>query len=344
MKSPITGKEMKLVKELINMPFRKEEFQIVYHYYLCEDSGEQYTDDELDNINVVQVHNQYREKYGIPYPDQISRIRQKYDVSASKMSEILGLGTNTYRLYENGDMPTVANGRLILSVEQPEEFVRQVKASSHILTEKEVNKYIEKSKEVEKEEQVNLDFLEALSNSFLNTLPASEFTGYRKPDLERVSQLIAFFSDSLDLYKTKLNKILFYADFCNYKITGKSMTGMAYRAIPHGPVPSDYDKMFIMLRENDRINIDYVLFENGNFGEIVKTRDKFDNELFQSTELAILERIVNRFKGLTTKQVEDISHSERAWLENHEKRELISYQKYAFDLKAVDLLSNSHSI
>lgn len=55
----------------------------------------------------------------------------KFDFHSSidKMSEILGLGVNTYRLYENGEMPTVSNGRLIMSVRDPEEFVRQVEAS-----------------------------------------------------------------------------------------------------------------------------------------------------------------------------------------------------------------------
>ncbi|MBO9573728.1 MAG: hypothetical protein J7497_16195, partial [Chitinophagaceae bacterium] len=130
MRSPITGKEMKLVKEPSRLPFRKEEFSIVYHYYLCEETKEQFTDDELDNINIIQVHNQYREKYGIPFPEEIKAIREKYQISASKMAEVLGFGPNTYRLYEAGEIPSVSNGRLILSINQPEEFIRQVEASN----------------------------------------------------------------------------------------------------------------------------------------------------------------------------------------------------------------------
>lgn len=127
--SPLTGKAMKLVQEKAILPFRKDEFEVVYHYYVCEDTKEQFTNDELDQINLIQVHNQYREKYGIPFPEQIIAIREKYALSASKMSEILGFGPNTYRLYEAGEMPSVSNGRLILSVAQPDEFMRQVEAS-----------------------------------------------------------------------------------------------------------------------------------------------------------------------------------------------------------------------
>ena len=80
----------------------------------------------MDLININQVHNLYREKYGIPFPEEIKAIREKYEVSAKKMSEILGLGSNAYRLYESGEMPTVSNGRLILSIKEPEEFKKQI--------------------------------------------------------------------------------------------------------------------------------------------------------------------------------------------------------------------------
>jgi len=39
MKSPMTGKEMILTKERRLMDFRKEEFEIIFHYCLFEDSG-----------------------------------------------------------------------------------------------------------------------------------------------------------------------------------------------------------------------------------------------------------------------------------------------------------------
>ncbi len=81
------------------MDFRKETFQIQFQYYLCKDTGEQFTDDELDEVNTNQVYNQYRAKYGIPFPDEIKAIREQYGLPANKMAEILGLGVNVYRNY-----------------------------------------------------------------------------------------------------------------------------------------------------------------------------------------------------------------------------------------------------
>lgn len=324
---------MKLVRELSTLPFRKDEFEVMYHYYLCEDTKEQFTDDELDNINIAQVHNQYREKYGIPFPEEIIKIRDKYDVSASKMAEILGFGSNTYRLYETGEMPSVSNGRLILSISQPEEFIRQVEASSHILSAKEVIKYTETAKQLEAKEKS--DYWEKLfGEQIFQFEKPNEYSGYKKTDFEKVSQVIAYFNDKIDLFKTKLNKLLFYADFIMYQRTGHSLTGIKYRAIPYGPVPAEYEKLYLKLQDDQKINIVEVAFDNGNFGEIIKSNQIAELDSFSETEIKALEDIINRFKGLTTKQVVDISHTEIAWIENKDERKVISYQKYAFALHA----------
>lgn len=119
MKSPITDKEMKLTKERRSMDFRKETFEIVFHFYRCEDSGEQFTSTSLDEVNMNQVYNQYRDKFNIPFPDEIIRIREKYGLSAVKMSEILGFGVNSYRQYEAGEMPSIANAKMIQMVDDP---------------------------------------------------------------------------------------------------------------------------------------------------------------------------------------------------------------------------------
>lgn len=55
MKSPITGKDMKLIIESRTIEFRKEKFDIVFHCYKCDDSGELFTTTELDEININQA-------------------------------------------------------------------------------------------------------------------------------------------------------------------------------------------------------------------------------------------------------------------------------------------------
>jgi len=144
MKSPITGKEMKLTKERRSMDFRKETFEIVFHYYKCEDSEEQFTTTSMDEVNMNQVYNQYRDRFNIPFPDEIVRIREKYSLSAAKMSEILGFGVNSYRQYEAGEMPSIANSKLIQMAEDPKTFIGMIELCG-TLDEKVKAKYIQKA-------------------------------------------------------------------------------------------------------------------------------------------------------------------------------------------------------
>ena len=117
LKSPVTGREMKVMVKKDWIDFRKERFNILFHYYEDEGSDEVFTDEELDTLNLNQAYNQYREKYRIPFPDAIRSIREKYGLSAAKMSEVLGFGTNIYRQYEAGEVPSISNARLIDNIE-----------------------------------------------------------------------------------------------------------------------------------------------------------------------------------------------------------------------------------
>ncbi|MBL7738478.1 MAG: DUF4065 domain-containing protein [Chitinophagaceae bacterium] len=337
MQSPITGKPMRLEKEPgVKLSFRKEEFEITYHYYLCDESGEQFTSDELDQINQIQVHNKYREKYGIPFPEEIKDIREKYKISASKMSEILGFGANSYRLYEGGEIPSVANGRLILAIKHPKDFIKQVEASSHILTDKELKKIVDHAKQL-LEEQRKDSWNILLSRHIFKYETANEFSGYRKPDFLKIAYMISYFSSRIELYKTKLNKLLFYSDFGCFKHIGYSMTGITYRAIQMGPVPAEYGMLYEKLAEDKLVTLNQKLFDNvnGNYAEMIKGTQDFDETKFSKEEIEILNQVIDRFGSLRTSDVVELSHQEQAWIENEENKELISYSKYAFDLKHI---------
>lgn len=333
MNSPITGKPMKLVREADTLTFRKETFNIMYHYYLCEDSDERFTDERLDALNTVQATNQYREKYGIPFPEDIRQIREQYGVSAAKMSEILGLGANTYRLYESGEMPTVANGRLILSVRDPEEFIRQVAASSHFLDEREVNKFAAKAEALLGQRGVQPYAIEPLQVALRDDSPNS-FNGYRRLSLARISHAIAYFEQHIgDLYKTKLNKLLFYADFLAYKHQGYSITGLQYRAIDYGPVPAEYGRLFVRLQDDGEISVEERNGKDDQYVEVYHPNKPFDEGQFSADEIGILQSVAELFAGKSSGDAVRLSHEEVAWKENEGGRQLIDYQRYAFRLK-----------
>lgn len=334
MKSPITGKEMLLQKEERNMTFRKEEITIQYHYYLCEESGEQFTSTELDELNITQVHNQYRKARNLPFPDEIKAIREKYALSAVKMSEVLGFGVNMYRSYEGGEIPSDSNARLIQLASNTEEFKRLV-LLSNVFEGKDLDKLIKRIDEIIQKEKNEL-FSFQFENYFLDN-DLDEYSGYRKPSLEKLTEMVVYFTKELQPWKTKLNKLLFYADFLQFKQTCFSISGAKYRAIDMGPVPNNFNSLFDFMANRDDVDIFITTFDNGGTGEQFRPNPKrvFNSDLFEESEIKTMEAIVNKFRASTTKQIIDISHDEKGWIDNfHDGKKLISYN-YGFDLIAV---------
>lgn len=334
MKSPITGKEMTLVTEKRTLDFRKERFQIIFHYYKCEDSGEQFTTTSMDEINLNQLYNQYRDKFNIPFPDEITAIRQKYDISATKMAAILGFGTNSYRQYEAGEMPSVSNARLIQMIADPNKFMDMVSLCDS-LEDKLKEKYIQKAKQLA-EERVRNSFAFNLKDYLLGNHLADIYSGYRNPSFEKFTEMVVYFSEQIKPYKTKMNKLLFYADFLMFKESCFSISGVRYHAINMGPVPHNFQSVFEYLANNDEVDIHYYEFPDGGFGEqFIARKDRaFNAAIFSETELDILKRIAMTFKTTSTNDIIELSHLEKAWKENEKAKNVISYE-YAFELKQI---------
>lgn len=334
MNSPITGKAMHLTKERRSMEFRKESFEIVFHYFKCKDSGEQFTTTALDELNMNQVYNQYRDKFNIPFPDEIISIREKYGVPSTKMSEILGFGVNGYRLYEAGEMPSVANAKLIQMANDPKRFMDMVELCSTI-DEKTKTKVTQKAQLLADEKKRN-KFSSNIKAYLLGNPLADIYSGYRNPNFEKFTEMVIYFSDKLSPFKTKMNKLLFYADFLMFKQSCFSISGVRYKAIEMGPVPNNFQSLYEFLANNAAIDIVTTEFPNGYSGEQfkAKTDRTFNADLFTENELKTLEKVATVFKESSTNDIIQSSHLEEAWLKNEKDKKAISYE-YAFELRGV---------
>jgi uncharacterized phage-associated protein len=331
MKSPITGKPMELVREKRELGFRKEAFEVVYHFYRCPDTGEEFVDEYIGDLNLDQVYNAYRAKHKLPFAEEIRSIRHQYDLPATAMSEILGLGVNQYRLYENGDIPSETNARLIQMAANPDEFLRLTELSD-ALGGRQKEKLLKKIAELKTgRRQGNLTGEKALGAG-----RPSEFNGYRSLEPEKAYHMARFFADNMNPLKTALNKLLFYSDFYHFKRFGMGISGLSYRAIQWGPVPSQFDYFFKMAEESGVINLRYEVWDGDKEMVVIDPASEtgFREDLFTADELNTLQAVLERLKGAKMKQLVEISHQESAWKENIEGKRLINY-KYAFELQAL---------
>ena len=327
MKSPFSGGNAVLRCETSTLTFRKEDFCYIHQFYECEDTHERFTTTELDEANIAQVYNQYRAKYGIPFPEEIKRIRQHYGLSATKMSAILGFGENQYRLYENGDMPSEANGKLLMSIMNPEIFRIFVDNARGQFSDEEFAKLLEKAEswKLEKYPSVVIDYVFGKSRRDINN-------GYAALSISKIKNILLYFIEKgHGVFITKMNKLVFYTDFLSYRMLGKGMTGLGYKAIQHGPVPVRWDRIYSFYED---INQEIVAFPDGREGTILKSNLSPDLSDFSEQEQKIMETVHLRFKNESPTQISEISHHEEAWKQYIDSGQLISFEK-AFCLKAL---------
>lgn len=60
MKSPLTGREMKLVSEPSTLDYKGKTYNVIHHYYLCELTNEEFTTTELDDVNLQELNKQIK--------------------------------------------------------------------------------------------------------------------------------------------------------------------------------------------------------------------------------------------------------------------------------------------
>ncbi len=125
-------------------------------------------------------------------------------------------------------------------------------------------------------------------------------------DREKLLNLIVYFvKNTKKCHKTKLFKLLYFADFLHFKETGKSITGQVYEAWKHGPVPCELYYEFKKPKDDLKAQID-VCGAVDNWKFVVKK--KFDDIYFTKRELKIIERVAYIFREADADLMVDSSH------------------------------------
>jgi DNA-binding transcriptional regulator YiaG len=225
MKSPLTGKPMPLIRQLQTESFRKESFEIYQHYYVCVDSGGHYSTAALKELNKLQVQNKYRERYCLPFRDEIAGIRHRYGLSASRMAEVLGFGVNVYRNYESGEVPSISNARLIQVCKSPANFLSlyRMNGGPRKHEEKKLMKRIDNFRE----QQAQPSF-QMTQNLLLQESPGL-FNGYVFPEFGFIAYLLSQFVRTGPVKMKWLPLLIFLADFSHYRKHGLGLSGLFYK-------------------------------------------------------------------------------------------------------------------
>ena len=95
-----------------------------------------------------------------------------------------------------------------------------------------------------------------ITRDIYGNYPPDVFSGYKRFELEKFFEAIKFFCFQERVFKTKLMKLLFYADFSHFKKYSVSITGARYARLPYGPVPDQFEKWLAALLMEDSLQVE----------------------------------------------------------------------------------------
>lgn len=320
-----------LTKELEeNYEIHKTQLTLTSKVVMCSQCNSALWDEELEEENIKKAYAIYRSQRSLLAPEEIRSIRERYGLSQRSFSKVLGWGEITLHRYESGAIQDEAHDGLLKLIAKPQ----------NMLTLFEKNKGRLPSGVAEELDKTlrllivgSVEQPPAQLPAVIETHELSELNGYSAPRLDKLEGMMLFFAGAdQPCFKTKLNKLMFYADFLHFNEYARSISGSRYLAYHHGPVPENYEVTIETMQYEGAIELSEEVFESYKeggetvSGENVVAKADWQQAIFTDSEIKCLQYVAAYFKGWSAGKIEKYSHEESAY-ETTRRPGCISYSK-----------------
>jgi len=315
------GKETELsyIQNDETISVRGDAIIVPVKYFKCSECGAEYEDPRSNYDPLVLAYKEYRDRHNMMQPAEIRGLRQRYGLTQKELSKLLGWGEVTLSRYENGALQNDSHDIMLKMIKNPRNLLERVIQNGDFLPEKKREGLVSLLENEIEEAHSFPVILEELFGKYGPDI----LSGFRKLNIDKVFQAIIFFCTD-GIFKTKLNKLLFYADFKYYKESAVSITGLRYVHLPLGPVPDNYDHYYATLQNIEgaiRIDEEFI----GEYvGEKLYAAKKPDLSIFSESEIKTLIEIKQFFRPYNASRIKEFSHNEKGYKETHDG-EIISY-------------------
>jgi len=310
-------------KEIFHI--RGEPIAASVEYVKCKECGDLVLNPAVNDDPFELACRKFREEHALLQPEEISSWRKAHHLTQGEFARLLGMGVATLNRYENGAVQNESHEKLLRLAMDPSNLLRLMEESEGIFTETRKRKLLEIFRE-SKEISCSLD------NTIMINFGSTEkdnLNGFRKLDLSKLYNAVLFFARD-GVLKSKLNKLLFYADFKHFKEYTLSITGLRYVHLPYGPVPDNYAMYYAAMFCEGLVEFIEELYPNGYVGEVIKAAKEPDLNIFSPSELRIMAAVIEDFKEYNATQIRDIAHNETGYQRTTDG-DIISYT-YANEL------------
>lgn len=285
---------------------------------------------ETDNDYLDTAYRIYRQRHRLLQPEEIKELRKRYSLTQGELARLLGWGLVTLNRYENGALQDQAHDSALRMLEDPGNMLKLLRQRPDALDQ-------------EKRDQVQAKLKSLLDDAMESCLTAPYFdyppsieSGLLVFSLVKCMNMILFLCKD-GIYKTKLNKEMFYADFKHFKDFGKSITGLKYVHAPYGPVPLMYTVLLGSLIEKRKITVKEIVYGGTDARGDDIIAEQYDAagspqlSVFSDSELHTILTVKSHFSSFSSRRITNFSHEEPAYQQTREY-ETISYE-YARELK-----------
>lgn len=320
---PICGKPTEWKEKISRDEFdvRGEKIFVEFPLFSCSICNTEFEDLNSEIDPYALAYEEYRNRKGMVHPNQIKEFRRKYDLTQKELSDLLGIGGITLSRYENGALQDEAHDQLLKFIFEPVNLYKAIREKERLFSAEKRNRLLPKL-----EEEAGISSYRLLNSEKHTDI----YTGNTEFNFQKAVNLIKAFTSNQSIFKSKLFKLIFYADFSHFKEHGVSITGLQYAHLPYGPVPNNYNSLIgVIMNVDSSIYIEERI-ANDYPGEVILSSTPAEN-IFSKDEIETIRKIQDKFAQFTCKGIEEYSHEEVGYKET-QNGELISYE-YAKDLQ-----------
>jgi putative zinc finger/helix-turn-helix YgiT family protein len=326
-------RDLERVRRVETLDVRGEPVEVSVNLYKCKTCDGEFEDPKSQADPLETAYTEYRKRHHMVQPDEMKAFRKRYALTQSELSKLLGWGPVTLSRYENGALQDEVHDKVLRLAMDPGNLKTLIEEAPDAVTEEKKARLLE---ELRREREQTLS-LERFCEEHFSGHEPDEYSGHKKLDLSKLFNVILYFCKG-GVFKTKINKLLFYADFLHFKEYHVSITGCRYAHATFGPVPDKYETILAALVEKGWLEAEeFVCSKEGVTGEKLIATTKHDLNAFSDSEIKILATIRERFDAFTSKQIMEFSHKEEGY-KNTDRGRFISYT-YADELRVQALTS-----
>ena len=320
--------DARLEQRVETLPIKGEPTSYDAEVAICPCCGEAIGDSRIEEGNLRRAYSAYCAAHGLMAPDEVRELRSSYGLSLREFSKFLGFGEQTIARYETGAIPDDSHNTMLKLASTAEGaasllLVRESQLSER--TASAIRRFVES----------RAPFSGLAAALAARQWPSQEMmtpsarNGFRSFSMERVAAVACELAARCkDLYKTKLQKAMFFTDFLCYARTSRSMTGLAYAHADYGPVMDDRNRIIAELQDAG-----FVELMEKNWGEVVVSAHRPEGVLSED-EVQLVDEVaafVNTFE--TSKEISSFSHELDAWSDT-DGGQFIEYDSRAEQVEA----------